>query len=118
MTMLRAGFPRLVLGFLVAAAALWLAFNRNRLDPALMESAIHDLGFWAPLGHIVLFALGRSSSFPARSSASSVAPSLAHFGGRSSISPARPWVRRPHSWLRATPQRIGSDERRVAGSIA
>ena len=58
MTMLRAGFPRLVLGFLVAAAALWLAFNRNRLDPALMESAIHDLGFWAPLGHIVLFALG------------------------------------------------------------
>jgi len=37
---------------------VWLAFNRDRLDPAVIESAIHHLGFWAPLGHIVLFALG------------------------------------------------------------
>ena len=58
MTTLRAAFPRLVLGLLIAAVTVWLAFNRDRPDPALIESAIHHLGFWAPLGHIVLFALG------------------------------------------------------------
>ena len=57
MTTLRAAFPRLVLTLLVAAVAVWLAFNRDRLDPALIESAMHGLGLWAPLGHIVLFAL-------------------------------------------------------------
>jgi len=58
MTALRAAFPRLVLGLLVVAVAVWLALNRDRLDAALIESAMHDLGLWAPLGHIVLFALG------------------------------------------------------------
>ena len=57
MTTLRAVFPRLALGLLIAAAAVWLAFNRDHLDPALIESAIHDFGVLAPLGHIVLFAL-------------------------------------------------------------
>jgi len=58
MTALRAAFPRVVLGLLVIAVAVWLAFNRDRLDPALIGSAIHDLGLWAPLGHIALFTLG------------------------------------------------------------
>ena len=40
------------------AAAIWLAFNRERLDPALIESAICGLGLWAPLVHVVLFAVG------------------------------------------------------------
>ena len=57
MTTVRAAFPRLVLTLLVAALAVWLAFNRGRLDPALIESAMPGLGLWAPLGHIVLFAL-------------------------------------------------------------
>ena len=51
MTTLRAVFPRLVLALLVAAVTVWLAFNRDRLDPALIESAMHGLGLWAPLGH-------------------------------------------------------------------
>ena len=58
MTTLRAAFPRLVLGLLVAAVAVWLAFNRDLLDPALIEGAIHRLGLWAPLGHMLLFAVG------------------------------------------------------------
>ena len=49
MTTLRAAFPRLVLTLLVAAVAVWLAFNRDRLDPALIESAIHGLGFAASI---------------------------------------------------------------------
>jgi len=58
MTMPPVAFPRLALGLLLAALAVWLAFNRDRLDPALIESAIRDLGLWAPLGHIVFFSLG------------------------------------------------------------
>ncbi|MGH8428816.1 MAG: VTT domain-containing protein, partial [Solimonas sp.] len=58
MKALRAAAPRLVLGLLVAAVGIWLAFNRNQLDPAVIEGTIHDLGLWAPLGHVVLFALG------------------------------------------------------------
>ena len=54
----RAVLPRLLLGLAIAGAAIWLAFNRDRLDPALIESAIRDLGLWAPLVHVVLFALG------------------------------------------------------------
>ena len=50
--------PRLALGLVIAAVALWLAFNPDRLDPALIEGAIRDLGLWAPLGHVALFAIG------------------------------------------------------------
>ena len=50
--------PRLALGLTIAAAAIALAFNREWLDPALIERSISDLGVWAPLGFVVLFALG------------------------------------------------------------
>src|SRR6516162_7257081 len=58
MRTLPAASSRLALWLLIAAVAVWLALNRDHLDPALIESAIHDLGLLAPLGHIVLFALG------------------------------------------------------------
>jgi uncharacterized membrane protein YdjX (TVP38/TMEM64 family) len=47
-----------MLGFAIAGAAIWLALNRDRLDPALIESSIRNLGLWAPLGYVALFALG------------------------------------------------------------
>jgi uncharacterized membrane protein YdjX (TVP38/TMEM64 family)/rhodanese-related sulfurtransferase len=50
--------PRLLLGLAIAAGALWLALNRGRLDPALIEAAMRNLGLWAPVAHVVLFALG------------------------------------------------------------
>jgi hypothetical protein len=55
---LRATLPRALLGLAVVAGALGLALNRGSLDPALIESTIGELGWWAPLGHVVLFALG------------------------------------------------------------
>jgi len=55
---LRSALPRLALGVALAGLALWLALNRDRLDPALIEGAIRDLGLWAPIGHVALFALG------------------------------------------------------------
>jgi len=49
---------RLLLVLALAGAATWLALNRERLDPALIENAIHHIGVWAPLVHVVLFAAG------------------------------------------------------------
>jgi uncharacterized membrane protein YdjX (TVP38/TMEM64 family)/rhodanese-related sulfurtransferase len=54
----RTVLPRLALGLTILAATFLLAFNRDRLDPALIENAVRNLGFWAPVVHVVLFALG------------------------------------------------------------
>src|SRR6516164_10903403 len=58
MTMLPAASSRLALWLAIAAVTVWLALNRDRFDPALIESTIHDFGLLASLGHVVLFALG------------------------------------------------------------
>ncbi len=42
----------------IAGAAIWLALNRDRLDPVLIESAVGDLGLLAPFAHVLLFAAG------------------------------------------------------------
>jgi uncharacterized membrane protein YdjX (TVP38/TMEM64 family)/rhodanese-related sulfurtransferase len=55
---LRTVLPRVSLGLAILAAGLWLALNRNRLDPELIEGAIRNLGIWAPVAYVVLFALG------------------------------------------------------------
>ena len=57
MTMQKA-IPRLVISLVFAAIALLLALNRDRLDPAVLETTIRDLGLLAPVAHVVLFALG------------------------------------------------------------
>jgi uncharacterized membrane protein YdjX (TVP38/TMEM64 family)/rhodanese-related sulfurtransferase len=49
---------RIALVGVIAGAAIWLALDPNRLDPALVEGAARDLGPWAPVGHVVIFALG------------------------------------------------------------
>jgi uncharacterized membrane protein YdjX (TVP38/TMEM64 family)/rhodanese-related sulfurtransferase len=48
---------RILIGLVIVGAAIWMALNRDRLDPALIESAVRDLGLLAPLAHILLFAL-------------------------------------------------------------
>jgi len=50
--------PRLALALAIAGAAVWLALNRDRLDPALIEGTIRNLGLWAPLAHVALFTIG------------------------------------------------------------
>ena len=55
---LRAIAPRLILALALAGAATWLALHRDRLDPALIENSIRDLGLWAPFGYVALFAFG------------------------------------------------------------
>jgi uncharacterized membrane protein YdjX (TVP38/TMEM64 family)/rhodanese-related sulfurtransferase len=46
-----------LLGLAIAGAAIWLAVNQDRIDPVVIENSIRDLGFWAPLGHVILFAI-------------------------------------------------------------
>lgn len=48
---------RFALGFAIVAATLWLAINRDPFDPATIERLIRGIGVWAPIGHLVLFAL-------------------------------------------------------------
>ena len=50
--------PVLLLILVLAGVAAWLAFHRGTLDPTLVEDALRSLGAWAPLVHVVLFALG------------------------------------------------------------
>ena len=54
---LSTALPRLILGLAIAAVAVWLALNRDRLDPTAVENAVRDLGLLAPLGHVLLFAV-------------------------------------------------------------
>lgn len=55
---LRLLLPRVALGAAIAGAAVLLAFESDRLNPAFVESALQDLGAWAPYGHMALFPVG------------------------------------------------------------
>jgi uncharacterized membrane protein YdjX (TVP38/TMEM64 family)/rhodanese-related sulfurtransferase len=55
---------RLALVGVIAGTAIWLALDAGKLDPARVEAAVRDLGAWAPIGHVVLFALGTIVFFP------------------------------------------------------
>lgn len=55
---LQTTLPRLLIVAGLAGAAVLLAAYRDRLDVATIEQWTRALGWWAPLGHIVLFAAG------------------------------------------------------------
>lgn len=50
--------PRLLIAVVLAAAAMLLALSRDRVDFAAIEQSIRNLGMWAPLAHVGLFAAG------------------------------------------------------------
>jgi uncharacterized membrane protein YdjX (TVP38/TMEM64 family)/rhodanese-related sulfurtransferase len=54
----QAALPRLLIAVGLAAAAILLALNRDRVDFAAVELWTRYLGMWAPFGHVVLFAAG------------------------------------------------------------
>jgi hypothetical protein len=51
----RIALPSVTLGILVAAP--WLVLNRDKTDPAILESALRPLGLLGSVAHIVLSAL-------------------------------------------------------------
>jgi uncharacterized membrane protein YdjX (TVP38/TMEM64 family)/rhodanese-related sulfurtransferase len=50
--------PRVTLLALLAAAVIWATFNRDRLDPALIDTGLSGLGLWAPVAYVGLYAAG------------------------------------------------------------
>ena len=49
---------RLLVGVALASTIIVLALNRSPLDISSVERFTNSLGIWAPIGHVVLFALG------------------------------------------------------------
>ena len=49
---------RLGIVLVLAAAALWLALHRQMIDIGALEPTLRDLGIWAPVGFIALYAVG------------------------------------------------------------
>jgi hypothetical protein len=56
--MKRRPMARLLLALVLVAAVVVLALNRGLLDVSTVERFTNRLGIWAPIGHVVLFALG------------------------------------------------------------
>jgi uncharacterized membrane protein YdjX (TVP38/TMEM64 family)/rhodanese-related sulfurtransferase len=54
----RGTMARLLLALLLVAAVIVLASNRSLLDDSTVEQFTNALGIWAPIGHVVLFAMG------------------------------------------------------------
>lgn len=56
--------PRIVLLSGLAAVTIWAAANRDRLDLAALDAWLSDLGFWAPLAYLGLYAVGTIAFLP------------------------------------------------------
>lgn len=53
MTLMRLGFA-----LVLAAAAAWLLTHREMIDLGTIEPALRSLGIWAPVGFVVVYAIG------------------------------------------------------------
>ncbi len=49
--------PRILLSLLLAAAALWVAANRQHIDAAALNAWIDQLGSWSLIGYVAVYAL-------------------------------------------------------------
>jgi uncharacterized membrane protein YdjX (TVP38/TMEM64 family)/rhodanese-related sulfurtransferase len=56
--------PRLVLLLLLTAAAGWAAWHRDQFNLATLDAWLGALGLWAPVGYVVLYALGTIAFVP------------------------------------------------------
>ena len=83
------------------------SFNRDRLDPALLETAVRDLGPWAPLAHIALFALGTLLFVPGAIFGLAGGALFGPLWGQPSICRAQRSARPRPSWSRATLRQTG-----------
>jgi len=56
--------PRLALALLLVAAAGWAALHREAINLAALDAWLGSLGLWAPIGYLVLYALGTVAFVP------------------------------------------------------
>jgi uncharacterized membrane protein YdjX (TVP38/TMEM64 family)/rhodanese-related sulfurtransferase len=57
-------WPRLSLALLLATAAAWAVFHRDRIDLATLDAWLGSLGLWAPVGYVILYALATVAFVP------------------------------------------------------
>ena len=60
----RRALPRLALLLLLVAAVGWVAFHRDQINLATLDAWLGSLGVWAPIGYVVLYALGTVAFVP------------------------------------------------------
>jgi uncharacterized membrane protein YdjX (TVP38/TMEM64 family)/rhodanese-related sulfurtransferase len=61
---MRRSLPRVVLTLVLAAMAGWVVLHRDQIDLATLGAWLASLGPWAPVGHMMLFALGTVAFVP------------------------------------------------------
>lgn len=55
---------RIVIAIALATAIVWVAFNRDRFDVALLDAWVSGLGVWGPLVFVALYVMGTVVFFP------------------------------------------------------
>jgi uncharacterized membrane protein YdjX (TVP38/TMEM64 family)/rhodanese-related sulfurtransferase len=61
---MRRSLPRVVLTLVLAAMAGWTVIHRDQINLATLDAWLASLGPWAPIGHMMLFALGTVAFVP------------------------------------------------------
>jgi uncharacterized membrane protein YdjX (TVP38/TMEM64 family)/rhodanese-related sulfurtransferase len=61
---LRSSLPRVALAALLAALTGWAIFHRDQINLATLDAALASLGPWAPIGYVILYALGTVAFAP------------------------------------------------------
>src|SRR6202011_1439443 len=61
---MRCSLPRVVLTLVLAAMAGWAGIHRDQINLATLDAWLAWLGPWAPIGHMMLFALGTVAFVP------------------------------------------------------
>jgi uncharacterized membrane protein YdjX (TVP38/TMEM64 family) len=57
-------FPQLVLLLLLGSAGVWVAVNRDLINVASLNDWLASLGMWAPIGYVLLYAVGTVAFVP------------------------------------------------------
>ena len=61
---MRRSLPRVVLTLVLAAMAGWAVLHRDQINLTTLDAWLASLGPWAPVGHMMLFALGTVAFVP------------------------------------------------------
>ena len=60
----RSLLPRVAILLLLVAAAGWAALHRDQFNLATLDAWLSSLGPWAPVGYVVLYAVGTVAFVP------------------------------------------------------
>jgi uncharacterized membrane protein YdjX (TVP38/TMEM64 family) len=105
---MRRSLPRIALTLVLTAIAGWVVLHRDQINLATLDAWLVWLGPWAPIGHMMLFALGTVAFVPgvvfSLAGGALFGPFWAAFG-ISQVPRSAPPL---HSWLRGTSRENGS----------